>query len=293
MKQKLLSIALVAAGALAASSPFWAEPTQAASAYSASTNAPDPARQIQDWARLFRTGNVPALARAVVPESRWDQLVAAYELQKLHPLSERDRAQYAEKISRLTAPDAVEQLMVEIEPKLEEARPQAPGALMMGMGALQLAATSPESELTDEQRQALQNAIPGIQDWANRTDFLDSTTMRQALGLITEAARRARLDNLDEIRGLPLEAALDRASTMLAAAKQATRLYGLDLDQIADSLTVDVLEMHGESARVRTTIVLFDAPVSFEHDLELVEGRWYGKEAARHLREASRFSVEG
>lgn len=292
MKQKLLSLALFAAGAVAAASPFLSLPSQAASAYTASINAPDPARQIQDWARLFRAGNVPALARSVVPESRWDQLVAAYELQKLHQLSEREREEYAEKIGRLTAPDAVEQLMLEIEPKLEEARPQVPGALMMGIGALQLASTSPESELSAEQRIALQSAIPGIQDWASRTDFLDSHTMRQALGLITQAARSARLDNLDEIRGLPLEAALDRASTMLAAVKQATRLYGLDLDQIADSVQVDVLEMQGESARVRTTITLFDAPVSFEHDLELVEGRWYGKQAAKHLRQASNYRFE-
>lgn len=292
MKQKMLSVALIAAGALAAAAPFLSEPTHAASAYSTSINAPDPARQIKDWARLFRAGNVPALARAVVPEQRWDQLAAAYELQKLHPLTEREREEYAEKIGRLTAPDAVEQLMAEIEPKLDEARPQAPGALMMGLGALQMAATSPESELSDSQRIALQSAIPGIQDWATRTDFLSSDTMRQALGIITQAARNARLQNLDEIRGLPLEAALDRASTMLAAVKQATRLYGLDLDQIADSVQVDVLEMHGESARVRTTVTVFDAPVSIEHDLELVEGRWYGKEAASHMRQVSNFKIE-
>ena len=293
MKLKMLTIALLAAGSIAAAAPLLAEQSAPTSSYAARVNVPDPAQQIQTWARLFRAGNVPALARAVVPESRWEQLQAVYELQKLHPIEEHDRQEYAEKIARITAPDAVETLMAEIEPKLDEARPQMPGALMMGIGALQMAATSPESELTDDQRSALQAAIPGVQDWASRTDFLDAHTLRQALGLITSAARQARLDNLEEIRGLPLEGALDRASTMLAAGKQAVRLYGLDLDQIADSLRVDVLEINGETCRVRTTVTVFDAPISVEHELELVEGRWYGKHAAAQFRQASNFRVEG
>ena len=293
MKLKMLTVALLTAGSIATATPLLANQSTPSASYAARVNAPDPAQQIHTWARLFRAGNVPALARAVVPESRWEQLQAAYELQKLHPIKDHDRQEYAEKIARITAPDAVETLMAEIEPKLDEVRPQVPGALMMGIGALQMAASSPESDLTADQRAALQSAIPGIQDWASRTDFLDTHTMRQALGLISTAARQARLDNLDEIRGLTLEGALDRASTLLAAGKQAVRLYGLDLDQIADSLQVDVLEISGETCRVRTTVTVFDAPISIEHDLELVEGRWYGKHAAAQMRQVSNYRLEG
>ena len=126
----------------------------------------------------------------------------------------------------------------------------------------------------------LQAALPGVQQWASSTDFLSSATMRQALTLLVDAARRTGINDLDQIKALPLEGVLDRATPVLAAAKQAVRLYGLDLDAVADSLQVEVLEIDTERARVRTTVTLFGAPVWHEHDLQLVEGRWYGKHAA-------------
>ena len=58
------------------------------------------------------------------------------------------------------------------------------------------------------------------------------------------------------------------------------QLYGIDLDAVVDSMQVDVLENDGQVARVRTTVTLFGAPVWHEHELVLVEGRWYGKHAA-------------
>jgi hypothetical protein len=219
-------------------------------------------------------------------------LVVPFELKRLDPTSEEDRAEFAEKIGKFTGPHAVEDLMVEIEPKLEQARPQAAGALLMAFGAMQMAVNSPESELTDEQRAALRSALPGIQQWASTTDFLSSDTMRQALNLLTDGVRRTGISDLDQIKALPLEAVLDRAGTVLLAAKDAVRLYGIDLDAVADSLQVEVLEIEGERARVRTTVTLFNAPVWHEHDLVLVEGRWYGKHAGIHIGHGDEHSHE-
>jgi hypothetical protein len=253
---------------------------------------PDPARQIEQWAGLFRAGDVARLAEAMLPPSKWEEVQLAYELQQLEPLSEQERAEFAEKLERFTAPDAVDRLMAEIEPKLEEARPQAPGALMMAIGGMQLAIASPENKFTEEQRKVLQEALPGVQQWASSTDFLSSDTMREALTLLTDALRRTGVDNLEELKAMPLATVLDRAGDVLEAGKQAVRLYGLDLDRIADSLQVEVLEIDGERARVRTTITLFDAPVWGEHELVLHEGRWYPKGTVEHVHIAHADDVE-
>lgn len=283
MKAKALTLALLAAGligpvALVATTygPF--------SAAHAAVTAPDPAIQIKEMARLFRAGDVVGLAYAAIPPAHLEELKVAWELHRLAPIPEDDRAEFAEKFARFTAPDAVEVLMAEIEPKLAEVRPQAPGALMMGLGAMQMAATSPESELTEEQRTALVLAMPKIQAWANSTDFLSSDTMRDALTLVTDAARRTGIRDLEELRALSLEGVLQRAGTVFAAAKDAVSLYGIDLDTIADSLQVEVIEIDGDTARVRTTVTVFDAPLSSEHDLVLVDGRWYGKKTVQHWR---------
>ncbi len=282
MKRKVLTLALLAAGLIGgASTVLLAQAPVAAPKAQVVVPAgvPDPATQIENWARLFRAGNVSALAQALVPPSKWDKLRRTYELKRLEPTSAEDRAEFTEKLEQVLAPDAVDRYMAEIEPELEKARPQAAGAMLMAFGAMQLAVTSPESKLSDEQRAVLQAALPGVQEWASGTDFLSSDAMRQALTLLTDAARRTGLTDLDQIKALPLEGVLDRVTPLLAAAKQAVRLYGLDLDTVADSLQVDVLEIDGVRARVRTTVTLFGSPVWHEHELQLVEGRWYGKDA--------------
>ena len=135
------------------------------------------------------------------------------------------------------------------------------------------------AEMTEAQRAALRAALPGLQQWVTTTDFLSSQSMRQALTLITNAARNTGVANLDQLKMLSFEEVLAKAGSVLAASKQAIRIYGLDLDQIADSIDVQVLTIEGATARVRTTVTVFDAPIATEHELVLVDGRWYGKDA--------------
>jgi len=283
MKAKLLSLTLLAAGIMGGLSPIPSEARPAVVQADTRLKIADPARQIEDLARLFRASDVVGLSQAVVPASKWEEMTLLYELKQLEKVDDEDRAEFAEKLARFTGPDAVDTLMAGFEPELEKARPQAPGALMMGFGAMHIAITSPDSKLSEEQRVALQEAMPGIQKWASATDFLNSDTLRRALTLLTNAARSAGISDLDQLKAMPLEAVLERARPILVAAKQALKLYGIDLDQVADSLNVEVLVIEGETARVRTTITLFDAPLWHEHDLVLVEGRWYPKHAAMHF----------
>lgn len=285
-KPIVLALALAIATGAAASNP-WSQAASGTAAVNtaalAAINVPDPARQLQEMAQLFRAGDVARLAEAMVPPAKWQEMHMAYELVRAKPISDEDRAAFQEKLAQFTAPDAVDQLMARIEPKLAELRPQVPGALLMGFGALHVAISSPDSELTPEQRAALAAALPGLQRWASSTDFLDAQALRHSLSMLSDAARRTGLDSLDQIRALPLEGVLDRASMVFVAAKDAIRGYGIDLDAIADSMRVEVLELQADRARVRTTVTVFDAPLSHEHELVLVDGRWYGKEAVVHF----------
>ena len=278
MRCRLISIVLVAV--LAGSSAVVAAPAPAIAhqvATSASTGVPDPAALIYDMARLFRAGDVAGLVHGLVPPTKWEEFRLAYELQRLQPISDRKRAEFQEKIGRFSSAGAVDDLMAEIEPKLVEARPKMSGALLMGFGAMQMAIHSPDSNLTDEERASLVAALPSIQSWASSTDFLSSETMRTALTLLTDATRATGITTLDQIRALSLDDLLFRAAPVLSAAKEAVRLYGVDLDAVVDSLQVEVLSIDGDKATVRTTVAVFNAPLSTDHELELIEGRWYIK----------------
>lgn len=280
MNVKAWSFVLLAgvAATVAPTAPFAKE---TAPSRQISVVAPDPVFQIKGLVHQFRVGDVAGLAQALIPPAKWEEVRTAYELKRQEPIEEAERAQFAEQLERFTAPDAVEAFMAQIEPKLTDARAQWPGMLMMGMGAAQMAATSPDADLSDEQRDALKRMLPGMQQWAGSTDFFNAATLRQALTLLADAVRRTGIRDLDTLRQLPLEGALDRAGTLLLASKDALRLYGLDLDAVADSLQVDVLSNDGRTARVRASVTVFGAPISAEHDLVLIEGRWYDASAVK------------
>lgn len=283
MKSSRLSMSLLFVGVISAVNPVFAQESLTQASRSVSQSVPDPAVQIRDLARVLRSNDLAALVRAVVPPSHLQLMRQSYELQRLKPITPAERSKFSEGIAKLTDANGVDTFMLEIEPKLVEARPKAAGALLIGMGALQMALASDDSEFTAEQRAALQSALPGIQKWAAETDFLSSIFMRQALSLLADAARNTGVRSIDELKMLSFEQALNKAGTLLAASKQVLYIYGLDINAIADSLQVQVLEQQGQSARVRTTITLFDAPISSELDLVLLEGRWYSKASVAKL----------
>lgn len=279
MKAKILSLALLAAGLAGAAPDLLAASATPAAAIA----VPDPAQQMQEWARLFRQGDLRALAQAMTPAGKWEEARLMYELKRLDEVSDQDRAEFAEQIEKITAPDAVERIMAELEPQLVEARAQWPNAMMMGIGAANFALASPETKISDEQRLMLQTALPGVQQWVSSTDFLSADRLREALELLTDAARATGIDELDDLNSLSLEEALDRASPVLTAAKKAARLYGVDLDAMADSLQVEVIAMEGDTAQLRSTVQVFGAPLWHEYEVRLVEGRWYPKGSIHHV----------
>lgn len=277
---KALALSLLIAGLTSPAGHLSAKTDVESPRAIAASTAPDPAQEVLGLARMLRSNDLVGLAQAAIPSDAYEELRRGYESHRDEPISESDRAEFAEKLAKLSAPDAVDRLMTEIEPQLLEARPKAPSAILMGLGAAQLALLSDESKLSDEQRESLQRALPGFQDWVTSTDFLSSTAMREALTLVTDAVRRTGIEDIGQLQSMSFEQALAQAESVLAASKQALLIYGLDVDAIADSMQVQVLDNDGTTARVRTTVTVFDAPIFIDHDLVLVDGHWYGKRSA-------------
>lgn len=278
---KGIVLPLLIAGLLAAAAPVLAEP-QVENVRRAAAAVPDPAVQVLEVARLLRSNDLAGLIQATVPPSAYEKFRQAYELERKQPITDEQRAKFAEEFARFNAPDAVDKLMVEIEPKLVEARPKLPAALMMGLGAAQMAVLSEDSNLTADQRASLQQALPGLQQWLTTTDFLSSESARRALTVVADAVRGSGIESIDQLKQMSFEQVLAKADAVLAAGKKAVQVYGLDVDAIADSIRVEVISIEGSNARVRTTVTVFNAPVSSEHELVLLDGRWYGRHVLEH-----------
>jgi PAS domain-containing protein len=285
MKTPMLTLSLLGALALG-SSLLVSQPVSAQVApMLAASAAADPAQHVRDVVDALRRNDLPALVQAALPPQQYREAVDGWEKLRLSPTSEEDRAEFEAALQKWTAADTVDRVMAEIEPKLRERAVQSEGMVLMGLGAMHMAVNSPDSELDEEQRTMLKAALPGIENWVIATDFFDPATLRQALGLLVDAARGTGISSIDQIKMLSFDQALRRAGQMLTAGKQAVKLYGLDLDAIIASTRVELIEREGERARVRATVTAFNAPISTELELSLVEGRWYSSEALVHWTE--------
>lgn len=290
MRSTMLTLSLLAFLGLAPQTlPAQTPATVAMSAVAAA----DPSIQLQELVRQFRSNDLAALVRGSLPPSHYQRLLDKYEEARLKPTTEAQRAEFTEGLQKLIAPDAVDQLMAEIEPKLRERAAQSEGMILLGLGAMNMAITSPDSELTDEQREMLKRALPGIEAWIIETDFFSADTLRDALTLVADAARRTGISELDQLKMLSFDQLLGHGGRLLAAGKQAVKLYGIDVDAIAATARMEVLEVEGDEARVRTTVTVFDAPLHFEQSLVLVEGRWYTREAAADWNEHVHIELGG
>lgn len=290
MRSTMLTLSLLACLGLAPQTLPAQTPTMVAMSAVA---AADPSVQLQDLVRQFRSNDLAAIVRGSLPPAHYQTLLDKYEEARSKPISDKDRADFAEGLQKLIAADAVDQLMAEIEPKMRERAVQSEGMILMGLGAMNMAVTSPDSDLTEEQRAMLKRALPGIEAWVIETDFFSVDTLRQALTLVADAARRTGISDLDQIRMLSFEQLLTHGGRLLGAGKQAVKLYGIDLDAIVSTARMEVLEVEGDEARVRTTVTVFDAPLHFEQSLVLVEGRWYTKEAARDWNRHAHIEFDG
>jgi hypothetical protein len=70
------------------------------------------------------------------------------------------------------------------------------------------------------------------------------------------------------------ELRLRLADQALRSAKQALALYGLDADKILASVRIEAQQVDASNAQVRTSLMVFDVPLSFEEQLVWQYGHW-------------------
>jgi len=252
----------------------------APAAVAAPAKAAGPAQQLQEMSKALKNNDLAAIVKGALPPDQYKQMKAEYDKSRAEPVTEEQRKEFTDQLNKLTGPTAIDDLMAQIEPQLAEVKPQAQGMIMMGLGAAQSTlASEDDSKLTAEQKATLTAMMPEVQKWAMSTDFFDAAKIRQSLTLVSDAVKKSGITSLDDMRKLEFEQMLVKASAVFGAVKQSLALYGLDLNAMADSVKVEVLTEQGDSARVKTSMSFFGAPISTESDLVKIDGRWYGKDA--------------
>lgn len=273
-------LAALAAAGLGCSQQNSSAPTTPA-AVAAATSSPD--GTITAAVKAVRENNIGALFEITLPAPELAKMKADWskEMNK-DPVTDEDRKQFADTMTKLTAPDAEAKLYTQIEPQLKEfdakSAQQMPMMIAMGRGFAQ-SAIAQSKDLTDPQKQQAQQLLDAVGNWAQTTKFTDPTLVKGAIAAICKTARDLNLKTIDEARALTYDQGMQKAGIIVGGVKQVLLAYGLNVDKALDSVKVGTPVVTGDTATVKVSYVAFDQPFATDSDLVKMDGKWYSKQA--------------
>ncbi len=232
----------------------------------------------------FQQNDLSTLLALSLPPEKLKEMRAEWDKNRAEPVTEEDRKEFAEGWGKITADGAVDTLMAEASPQLEQMKMQLPMMMPMFQGMATMGVQE-NQDLSDEQKAAATGALTGLFTWAQTADLTNEAKLRQALTIAHERSRSLDVNTLDDMRALEFDQALAKGSVMLSAVKDIFNVYGLSLDDIAASMKAEEVSSSGDLAKVRTSYTLFGQDISYETELVKQGGRWYSKDIEKFAAE--------
>ncbi|MBS7457108.1 hypothetical protein [Coralloluteibacterium stylophorae] len=270
---------LLAAGALAA--VLAACQREQAEPVAGVTHTPEAA--VQAMAESLRANDLRQFSELALPPAlrervamRWEQDRAA----RAAPSAE-DRAEFAQTMRDLTAPDAEETLYAEVEPQLAQWENEfaTQGPLVMGMlSGLANVAINRSETLGPAQKEHAAGIVGALSAWATEAPLFDRERARQAVAVTVDTARALDLETAEDVAALDFEQALGRGGTVAQGVRQTLAVYGLDLDATFASLETHVVDQTADTATVHVDYELAGHPLGFDMAMVEQDGRWYSRE---------------
>jgi hypothetical protein len=240
----------------------------------------------------FQQNDLSTLLALTLPPDKLKEMRTEWDTNRAEPVTEEDRKEFADGWGKITADGAVDTLMAEAAPQLEQMKMQLPMMMPMFQGMATMGVQENE-ELTEEQKTAATGAITGLFTWAQSADLANEDKLRQALTIAHERSRSLDINTLDDMRALEFDQALAKGSVMLGALKDIFNVYGLSLDDIAASMKAEEVSSEGDLAKVRTSYTLFGQDISYETELVKQDGRWYSKDGMASIEKLAAEDDEG
>jgi hypothetical protein len=264
-----------------------------------SARAPgDPVAAVKGLAQALRDNDLVRWSRLSLPpdlqkesEALWKRRQAQAE-----PPTAEDVAEYAEMMARLTAPDAEQALMRDLEPKLKKFEGEVAGQwplMNAAAGMFIKAAIQANTELAAPEKAHANEVVDSLLGWAQPELFTDRERARKAIAVLADTARKLDLPTLEQARALPMLPALEKGGIALAGSKDVARIYGIDLDAALDGVQARLVSTDGDQAVVAVTYPLLDRTLTFEMALLRRDGGWYSAEAIRQVEQDLADSAAG
>lgn len=227
------------------------------------------ATAVNAYADALHRNDIRHLVELALPKAQLETLRSNFAKLRDSTIDAADRERFNEHFTPLLAPDAVDKIMVELEPKLAEAKPRLAALVTMGTGALQLNIS--ESTLTESEKTAANKVLASLQAWAAKVDLADPKRARRAVTALVDAAKALEIRTPEEVAALSYEQLLDKFGICFAGFKKALLAYELDLDAGLVSVRAKDLDAPG---KIELEFIFLDERYRVTPVLTQRDGRW-------------------
>ncbi len=232
-----------------------------------------------DFKSFFQT--LPAEDRAKA-ELEWTEAQA-----KAKRGEPRDQSEINGLLAKLLAPNAVETLMAEYEPKLAALNPaELAQNMQMGASFIPMMFSQPTPGQTPEQtknKQVLGAMVSGIMTdgsiWLPKAGINDAKKLRGAIEHLVAGAKSLGVKNIEELQALPFAEFLGRVGPLVKEAKAAAGVYDVQIDAFLDSIkavpaTAPAAGLAPEDKSMSMTCTIFGKPYTMPVLVTKKDGHW-------------------
>ena len=238
-----------------------------------------PHESVLSTVHAVRRNDVSALVRSLFTDDQITLLRQEWDTQRKTKLDPAEDEAFQAFMAQLTAPGAERKIMEELEPQLDEMRPQV--AMLVGMfSGMGQAAIAQNETLSPEERAVASRMVGAIGQALLDNDITDVGTAKKAVGVVCQTARRLRMNSLSEVQALEFDDLLKRGDVVLKGLKDVFALYGLSVDDWLATFRAETLDRSGKTATVRVHYEILGVKESSDYEMVQVDGRWVRKEAA-------------
>lgn len=252
--------------------------------------AGDPVAAVAAQVQALRDNDLLRYSQISVPPDVHARLQArwAEHLRVAPGPDEEARAEFARTLARLTAPDAEQALFAAFEKKIAPLESEIAGQwpMLQATATIFLKAAVEANDTLDSAEKAHANAVvAALLGWLQPELLIDRDRARQAIAELTRTTRALEFVDIDQMRALPFDLALQKAGVALAGLKRIGRIYGLDADAALAQAKTELVRIDGTTALVKVSYPLLGETIAFELEMVAREDRWYSANALREAEE--------
>lgn len=240
----------------------------------------EPASAVLNQVKLLDAGKFDALVKASLPPADYQAVRQQFAKQQREqsPATDKQRKEFADKMQKLSAPDAEQALFTELLPVLKQydSKYKAMLPMYVGMGqTMMTTAITQSKDMTPEQKKQAGEMLSAAAQWAQNTNWGDQDKAKQAIAVVTSTVRKLDVKTLDQARAMSYDQAMVKYGEIWAGVRKVLAVYGVNIDKALDSVTAKTVEQKDHEATVEVSYSLFDKPMKAQVQMVERDGHWY------------------